>query len=174
MAGPAAIYFAADQPATLSCLILVDVAGLGPGWPELRWRDLPHLLLTKLKGHPTRGLVRLMWKNWVRRDNVDVKPLEEATYRFFRDTSRMLQDPTDDEDEDDDDLIDVLANITVSTLVLSGRYSTVLGPNFGRKAAELLPSGQHVEFEESSHALQLEEAAKFQETVAAFIARIQA
>ena len=168
MAGPAAIYFAAAQPAGLSHLILVDVAGLGPGLPPLRWRDLPHLVLTRLLGHPTRGFVRAMWKNWVRRGNVDTKPLEEATYRFFRDESNAPEDPTDD-DEDADTVIDVLPTVKVPTLVLSGRHSSVLGPRYGRTAAALLPLGKYIVFEESSHALQLEERYKFQGALAAFV-----
>jgi 4,5:9,10-diseco-3-hydroxy-5,9,17-trioxoandrosta-1(10),2-diene-4-oate hydrolase len=166
MAGPAAVYFAATQPACLSRLILVDVAGLRPGLPPLQWRDLPHVALTRLLGHPTRGLVRAMWKGWIRRDNVDTKPLEEATYRFFRAKSGVPEDPSDD---DEDALIDVLPTVRVPTLVLSGRHSSVLGPRYGRTAAALLPFGKHIVFEESSHALQLEEADEFQTVVAEFV-----
>ena len=71
MAGPAAVYYAAQKPAILSHLVLVDVAGLGSGLPPLQWRDLPHLLMSKLRGHPSRGLVRSMWRNWVRQEHVD-------------------------------------------------------------------------------------------------------
>lgn len=169
MAGPAAICFAAERPACLSHLVLVDVAGLGSDLPPLRLRELPHLLVTKFLGHPSRGLVRAMWRNWVRRrDVVDVTPLEEATYRFFRDTAKDLEDPTDD-DEEDDELIAELPDVRVPTLVMSGRYSTVLGPRHGRTAAALLPHAEHVVFEESSHSLQLEEAAKFEEALVAFV-----
>ena len=169
MAGPAAMYFEAAGPPCLSHLILVDVAGLGPGLPPLRWRDLPHVVLTRLLGHPTRGFVRAMWRNWVRREGVDTKPLEEATYRFFRDESGGPEDPTDG-DEDDHMVIDVLPTLEVPTLVLSGRYSSVLGPRDGRIAAALLPRGEHIVFEESSHALQLEERDEFQGALAAFVA----
>ncbi len=168
MAGPAAIYYAAEQPPRLSHLVLVDVAGLGPDLPPLRWRDIPHLVLTQLLGHPTRGFVRSMWKNWVRQEHVDTKPLEEASYRFFRDESKAPADPTGD-DEDDDELIDELPAIAAPTLVLSGRHSTVMGPRHGKIAAALLPHGQHIVFEESSHALQLEERDEFQNAVAAFV-----
>jgi pimeloyl-ACP methyl ester carboxylesterase len=107
-----------------------------------------------------------MWRSWVRRGNVDTKPLEEATYRFFRDVSNAPEDPTD---EDEDTVIDVLPNVRVPTLVLSGRYSSVMGPRYGRTAAALLPRGKHIVFEESSHALQLEEADEFQDALAAFV-----
>jgi pimeloyl-ACP methyl ester carboxylesterase len=168
MAGPAAIYYAAERPPSLSHLILVDVAGLGSGLPPLRLRDLPHVALTRLVGHPTRGLVRAMWKNWVRSENVDTRPLEIATYCFFREKSVALEDPTDD-DEDDDTVMDVLPSIKVPTLVLSGRHSSVLGPRLARTAAALLPCGKLSVFEESSHALQLEEPQKFQDALAAFV-----
>jgi len=170
MAGPAAIYFAQARPPCLSHLILVDVAGLGPGLPPLRWRTLPHLALTWLLGHPTRGFVRAMWRNWVRRGHVDTAPLEEATYRFFRDEAGAPEDPTEeDEDEDDDTVMDALPSVEVATLVLSGRHSSVLGPRYGGVAAALLPRGEHVVFEQSSHALQLEEADEFQDVLAAFV-----
>jgi len=168
MAGPAAIYYAAARPACLSHLVLVDVAGLGPGLPPLRLLDLPHLFLTRLLGHPTRGLVRAMWRNWVRAAHVETRPLEEATYRFFRDQSNLPKDPTD-EDDDEDSILDVLPSVEIPALVLSGRHSTVLGPHFGRAAAALLPHGEHVVFEESSHALQLEEPEQFQDALAAFV-----
>ncbi len=169
MAGPAAIYFAQEQPACLSHLVLVDVAGLGADLPPLRLRDLPHILFTKMRGHPTRGLVRAMWRNWVRSEAVDTRPLIEASYRFFRDTENALADPTEDEDEDDETLLEVLPSVHVPTLVLSGRHSTVLGPRHGRTAAAVLPQGEHVVFEESSHALQLEEVDAFEEAVARFV-----
>jgi pimeloyl-ACP methyl ester carboxylesterase len=62
-----------------------------------------------------------------------------------------------------------LPNVRVPTLVLSGRYSSVMGPRYGRTAAALLPRGKHIVFEESSHALQLEEADEFQDALAAFV-----
>ncbi|GJM45507.1 MAG: hypothetical protein DHS20C21_23490 [Gemmatimonadota bacterium] len=171
MAGPAAIYFGAEPPACLSHLILVDVAGLGPDLPPLRLSEIPHLLLTRLRGYPTRGLVRTMWRNWVHEDNIDTRPFEEPTYRFFRDVARNLEDPTGDDEDDDDEeeLIDILPDVQVPTLVLSGRHSTVLGPRHGKIAAALLPDGTHVVFDRSSHTLQLEEADRFQETLAAFL-----
>jgi pimeloyl-ACP methyl ester carboxylesterase len=166
MAGPVALYFAASRPTCLSHLILVDVAGLGDGLPPLKWRDLPHLILTRLLGHPSRGFVRALWKSWTHHGTLNTKPLEDATYRFFRDKVKTLEEPTDDEE---DLLLDVLPQIEVPTLVLSGRHSTVLGPRHGRTATALLPHGQHLIFEESSHALQLEEPDKFQDALAAFV-----
>ena len=173
MAGPQAIYYAQRRPAALERLILVDVAGLGPGLPDLAFRDIPHVILTKLVGHPTRGFVRILWRHWVRSEHVDTKPLVEATYRFFKTGLAAPVEPDGDEDEeedDDDELLATLSEIAAPTLVLAGRHSTVLGPRFGKTAAALLPKGELVVFEESSHTLQLEEADKFQEAVAAFMA----
>lgn len=171
MAGPAAVYYAAEQSSCLSHLILVDIAGLGRDLPPLRFRDLPHLLMTRVRGHPTRGLVRAMWRNWVHQEHLDTEALEEATYRYFHDTAEALQDPTDDEEEDDEEtIIDALPDVKVPTLVLSGRHSTVLGPRYGRTAAAVLPRGEHIVFEESSHALQLEEPEKFAGALARFVA----
>lgn len=170
MAGPTAIEYAAERPAPLVRLILVDVAGLGSDMPALRIRDLPHLLLSRLRGRPTRGFVRCMWRGWLHRRDVDTAPLIEATYRFFRDTPGALMGPPDeDDDEDGESLGDLLAAIEVPTLVLAGRHSWVLGPGHGRSAAEKLPRGKLIVFENSSHTLQLEEREKFQEALAAFV-----
>lgn len=169
MAGPAAIEYAAEAPAALSRLILVDVAGFGSDGPPLRLRDLPHLLLTRLLGRPTRGFVRCMWRGWVRSKDLDTAPLIEATYRFFRDTPGALMGPPDEDDEDDESLSDLLASIKAPTLVMVGRHSTVLGPEHGQLAVEKLARGELIVFEHSSHALQLEEPVRFQEALAAFL-----
>lgn len=170
MAGPAAIYYAAEQPARLSHLVLVDVAGMGEGFPPMRLLDWPHLLMTWLRGHPTRGFVRCMWRDWLRQDHVDKKPLVEATYRFFRDTASAFEGLSDEDDDEEEDMMnDELPEIVVPTLVLTGTYSTVMGPEVGRAAAKKLPNGQHIEFEESAHSLPLEEPEKFQEVVATFV-----
>lgn len=172
MAGPSAIEYAAERPAggTLDRLILVDVAGLGGDLPPLRWRDLPHLLLTQLRGRPTRGFVRRMWRHWVHRRDLDTAPLIEATYRFFRDEpGALLGPPDEDEDEAGESLSDLLTAIDLPTLVLVGRHSTVLGPEHGQVAAAKLPRGELVVFEHSSHTPQLEEPERFQQVVAAFM-----
>ena len=52
-----------------------------------------------------------------------------------------------------------------------GIREKVLGPEHGREAADRLPHGELVVFEESGHSLQLEEPAKFQEVVGEFVAR---
>lgn len=171
MSGPGAIFFASEGPAALERLILVDVAGLGDGFPSLSWRDLPHFLAMRLLGRPTRGFVRMLWRNWVWRDDLDTSELEEATLRFFlanRDAYGMPGSDDDDEDEDET-LIEELDSITVPTLVLAGRHSEVLGPKQGRTAVEHLPHGELVVFEESGHSLQLEEPEKFQDVVARFV-----
>jgi pimeloyl-ACP methyl ester carboxylesterase len=169
MAGPTAIEYAAEQPAALTRLILVDVAGLGADLPPLQLGDLPHLFLTKLLGRPTRGFVRSMCRGWVHRKDLDTRPLIEATYRFFRGEPGALMGPPNDDDEDGESLSDLLASINVPTLVLVGRHSTILGPEHGQIAAGRLPRGELIVFENSSHALQLEEPVRFQEAVAQFV-----
>ena len=44
-----------------------------------------------------------------------------------------------------------------------------LRTRLGRTAAALLPRAEHIVFEESSHALQLEEQDKFEDALAAFM-----
>ncbi len=171
MSGPGAIWFAAEEPPALSRLILVDVAGLSE-LPPLLWHDLPHLLAMRILGGPTRGFVRMLWRNWVWREGLDTRELEEATLRFFRANPDAFGLPgSEDEEEEDEPLIDELPSIAVPSLVLAGRHSQVLGPEHGRAAAERLPDGELVVFEESAHTLQLEEPEKFQEVVAEFVNR---
>ncbi len=173
MSGPAAIYYATDVRPRLSHLLLVDVAGLGDGIPPLRLRDIPHLVLTRLLGRPTRGFVRIMWRNWVRQKSVDTEPLVDAMLRFLRSETAAWSpyDEEDDEDEPEESLYDELPDIKVPTLVLAGRHSTVLGPEHALSMTQLIPNAELILFEESSHALQLEEPIKFQEAVAGFVAK---
>ena len=172
MSGPAAVYFAAEAPAALARLILVDVAGFGDGLPGLSLRDLPHLIWMRILGRPTRGFVRMLWRGWVWKKGLDTRELQEATLRFFRANPGAYGLPGGEGDEDDGEeeaLIDELRSITVPTLVLAGRHSTVLGPDHGRQAAKHLPEGELVVFEESGHSLQLEEPERFQDVVAGFV-----
>ena len=170
MSGPAAIDYAAEAPPLLSHLVLVDVAGLGEGLPELSWRDLPHLIASRLRGRPTRGFVRMLWRSWARPGGLDTSELEEATYRFLQTNPWAVTDPEDLEDEDDS-MSEQLRAIRAPALVCAGRHSAVLGLPAARCAVDLLPQGELLVFEESSHALQLEESAKFQRAVAAFVNR---
>ena len=168
MAGPAAIEYAAGRPEILTRLMLVDVAGFGLDFPPLRLGDLPHYFLTRVLGRPTRGIVRTLCRSWVHRRDLDTTPLIEATDRLFRTEPGALLGPPDEEDEDES-LSDLLSSIDVPTLILAGRHSLVLGPQRGQIAAEKLQRGKLIVFEHSSHTLQLEEPAKFQEVVASFV-----
>ena len=97
----------------------------------------------------------------------------EASLRFFRanpDAFGLPGSEEEDDDEEDESLVDELPSIAVPTQVLVGRHSDVLGPVYGRAAVDRLPDGELVVFEQSGHALQLEEREKFQEVVAGFVA----
>ncbi len=171
MSGPTGIEFAAEGSPALERLVLVDVAGLGGDLPPLRLGDWWHLALTRLMGRPTRGLVRIMWRHWVHSPELDTGPLIEATHRFFRPQPGALFGPPEEDEEagEGESLADLLSMIEVPTLVLTGRHSTLLGPEDARAAAKRLPRGRVVVFEHSGHALQLEEPGRFQEVVAAFV-----
>lgn len=182
MAGPGAIAFAADSPSRLSHLVLVDVAGLAETAPRLRWRDLPHAILSAITRRPTRGFVRGLCRTWVHRRDLDTSALEEAAFAFFRSTPDALgapgggDDHDEDEDADDDEdvfdgLADELAEIEVPTLVVVGRHSTVLGPEHGASAAAAVKNGSLVVLDGSGHAPQLEEPDAFQDAILAFLER---
>jgi 2-hydroxy-6-oxonona-2,4-dienedioate hydrolase len=169
MGGPPAIRYAASGPPGLSHLVLVDPAGLRPGLPPLSPRDLPYFALAHLFGRVTRGYVRARWRAWVRSPHVDTRPLEELDYRFLSRPGALRANSRMERDAVARPLLDELASVQAPTLLLTGGYSNVLGPDHGARAAERLVRGRLVVFEESAHALQLEEPARFQGEVASFV-----
>jgi pimeloyl-ACP methyl ester carboxylesterase len=62
-----------------------------------------------------------------------------------------------------------LEQIAVPTLVLAGRHSLVMGPDAAWRVAGRLQQATVEVFEQSAHALALEEAEKFQNVVAEFV-----
>ena len=185
MACPPAIEFIVTAQPPLTHLILVDMAGLSEDFIRLRFSALPHFLLTRLLGRPTRGLVRAMWKQWIHSETLDRRLLEEAMFRFLCDnpldafdddedeiSGEALDTIDDDDDESDDEseaLLDRLAEISIPTLILTGRHSPVLGPDLATNAQKRMTSALVSIFEHSSHTLQLEEPDRFQQVVSEFV-----
>ena len=167
MAGPSAIRFAASKPARLQNLILTDVVGLGGGLPRLTLRDLPSVIRTSLTGKPTRGYVKAMWRNWLKPGStMDTTSLVDAHLHFLnsarygrkqKGTPPVVQ------------LADLLPQIAVPTLIVAGKHSSVMGVEYGAVASTKIPQCKLVICEESGHAPQLEEPAKFQDAVRAFV-----
>jgi pimeloyl-ACP methyl ester carboxylesterase len=164
MAGPAAIAYAAGQPAALDKLVLVDVAGLGG--PLMK---RPHGAQPSQRRTPEEW-ARIRATSWVHqpgpvRDLVEALDLEgltrtpQAFQRTMQANRQIVQSPPPIE----------LGKIAVPTLVLAGQHSLVMGPDAAQRAAERLPDGRAVIFDESAHALPLEEPAKFQDVVAEFV-----
>ncbi|MEX1254391.1 MAG: alpha/beta hydrolase [Dehalococcoidia bacterium] len=173
LGAPPAIRFAASGPADLSHLVLVDPAGLRPGLPPglppLKLSDVPYFVLAHVLGRPTRGYARARWRAWVRNPAVDTRALEELDYRFLSRPGALRTNSRLERDAVQRPLLDELASVVVPTLLLAGRHSTVLGPDYAERAAARLPQGKLVVFEESAHALQLEEPERFQDEVADFV-----
>lgn len=67
------------------------------------------------------------------------------------------------------DLRGRLPEVGVPTLVLHGRHDQVCDPRWGRYLAEHLPSSKIVFFEDSGHALMVEEPDRFSAELAAFV-----
>jgi 3-oxoadipate enol-lactonase len=161
MAGLATIAYAAAQPPELEKLVLVDVAGLGGP------------LVKRPPAEPPRSAVewaRRRAASWVYepgpvRDLVEALDLEELTrtpqafQRISEDNRQTREAPPPLE----------LEKITVPTLVLAGRHSLVMGPDAAQGVAQRLQHGTLVIFEQSAHALALEEAENFQNVVAEFV-----
>lgn len=166
MAGPAAIAYAAGQPPELEKLLLVDVAGLGgPLVERIKQAQSPQRRLTPEEWAKRRAA------GWVHkpgpvRDLVEALDLEGLTrpngfQRTMQANRQVAQTPPPME----------LEKVAVPTLVLAGRHSEVMGPDAAQRAAQRLPDGEVVIFEQSAHALALEEPARFQDVVAEFVTR---
>jgi pimeloyl-ACP methyl ester carboxylesterase len=169
MGGPPAVRFAASAPPELSHLVLVDPAGLRPGLPPLPLRDVPYFAVAHLFGRVTRGYVRARWRAWVRSPAVDTRPLEELDYRFLSRRGALRANSRLERQAVARPLLDELASVQAPALLLTGGHSNVLGQEHGARAAARLPRGTFVVFQESAHALQLEEPARFQDEVASFV-----
>lgn len=68
------------------------------------------------------------------------------------------------------DLTDVLASVTVPTLVLVGTHDWLCGPVWARHIATNVPGAELVEFTDSGHIPQYEEPARFHDVVAEWVA----
>lgn len=161
MAGSSAIGYAAAQPPELEKLVLVDVAGLGGP------------LMQREPAEPPRSAAEWAKRraaSWVHqpgpvRDRVEALDLEELTrtpraFEQIREDNRKIRQapPTME-----------LEKITVPTLILAGRHSLVMGPDAARDAAHRLQHATVVIFEQSAHALALEEPETFQNVIAEFV-----
>lgn len=169
MGAPAAIRFAAKNPRELSQLILVDPAGLGSVPPRARAKYMPHAVITRLRGKPTRGYVRMLWRNWIHNRAVDSRSLEDAMWEFWSTPGAFTRNQQNIAQVVKTPLTDSLTNIQAPTLILTGRHSTVLGPALAESAAAALPIGDLKVFENSAHTLQLEEPEMFSTCVLEFL-----
>jgi pimeloyl-ACP methyl ester carboxylesterase len=162
MAGISTIAYAATQAPELEKLVLVDVAGLGgPLRPRPAAETAPQSAAEYAKYRATR---------WVHepgpvRDLVEALDLEALTRTpgafdwILKDNQKVRETPPPLE----------LEKIAVPTLVLTGRHSLVMGPDAAQRATRRLRDAEVVLFEQSAHALPLEEAEHFQNVVAEFV-----
>lgn len=162
MAGISAISYAAAQPPELEKLVLVDVAGLGGPRVERPAAEPQPLSAAEWA---KRRAARWVHQPGPVRDLVEALDLEALT-RTPRAFQKILQDnrqvrqappPMD------------LEKIAVPTLVLTGRHSLVLGSDAAQGVARRLRDARVVIFEQSAHALALEEPETFQNVVADFV-----
>jgi proline iminopeptidase len=166
MAGSAAIAYAAKRPPELEKLILVDVAGLGGPLAERTRSAQPRQQRLTPEEWAKRRAAGWVHEPGPVRDLVEALDLEGLTrpngfQRTMQANRQIVQKPPPME----------LEKIGAPTLVLAGRHSQVMGPDAARRAAERLPHGEVVIFEDSAHALALEEPALFQDVVAEFVTR---
>ncbi|MET0412701.1 MAG: alpha/beta hydrolase [Polyangiaceae bacterium] len=161
MSGSDAITYAATQPPGLEKLVLVDVAGLGdplterppeePARSAAEWAKRRAARWVHEPG-PVRDLVEALDLEALTRTPRAFEQLMEAN-RQIRQTPPPME----------------LEKIAVPTLILAGRHSLVMPPETAQRAARRLHNATVVIFEQSAHALALEEAESFQNVVAEFV-----
>ena len=159
LGAPAAVAFARSRPGGLSGLVLIDPAGLAePPAPFLRRPGPPP---------PPEVMARNRWSHWVRNPAVDRKPLEDALVASMARSdaglgpARVSGPPTIVSQAD-------LGPIPVPTVVFAGQYSDVLGPGVGRSLAHQM-GADLVIFDDSAHAVQLDEPDRFATEVRSFV-----
>jgi pimeloyl-ACP methyl ester carboxylesterase len=161
MSGSDAIAYAATQPPELEKLVLVDVAGLGGPLMERPAEEPPRSAAEWAE----RRAASWVHKPGLVRDLVEALDLEalmrtpQAFQRIAEANRHIRHTPPPME----------LEKIAVPTLILAGRYSLVMGPEAAQRAARRLQHATVVIFEESAHALALEEADTFQKVIAEFV-----
>lgn len=161
MSGSDAIGYAATQPPELEKLVLVDIAGLGGPLVERPPEEPPRSAAEWAK----RRAVSWVHEPGPVRDLVEALDLEALTRtprafeRLMEANREIRQAPPPLE----------LEKIAVPTLILAGRHSLVMAPEAAQRAANRLRHAEVVVFEQSAHALALEEAEHFQNVVAEFV-----
>lgn len=163
MAGVSVLRYAAKQPPELDRLILVDVAGLGGPRTERSPEELA----------PPRSAAewaRRCAERWVHqpgpaRDLVEALGLEHllstpGAFEATVESNRQIREAPPPLE---------LEKVNAPTLVLAGRHSRVMGPELAQAVARRLSQGRVVIFEQSAHALALEQAVHFQNVVAEFM-----
>jgi 3-oxoadipate enol-lactonase len=161
MSGSDALAYAAAQPPDLEKLVLVDVAGLGGPLMERPPEEPPRSAAEWAK----RRAASWVHKPGPVRDLVEALDLEgltrttQAFQRIMEDNRQIRQTPP----------LMELEKVAVPTLILAGRHSLVMGPDAAQGVAQRIQHATVVIFEESAHALALEEAENFQNVVAEFV-----
>jgi non-heme chloroperoxidase len=169
--GLTAMHTAAVHPERLAQLVLVNAAG--PKY--LATEDFPH-------GHSEETLA-----GWLERERDDLAPWRrfcmEAMPRLPYDElflhwlwTESMRTPSWCaapmlEAYARADLRGELADIVAPTLVLHGQHDVFCAPEAARHVADRVANGELVEFTESGHSPQWEEAAKFTAALEGFLAR---
>jgi pimeloyl-ACP methyl ester carboxylesterase len=155
LGAPGALRLALEPPSWLRGLVLVDPAGLGGSR-----RPMPR------SGAPTLGpeeLAKRRFEQWIHNPEVDRRPLEQAFVASMAaprrvDPHRPRPAPVGRSD---------LHELAVSSLIVTGARSDVLGPEAARELAAVL-SSDVVVFDHSAHAPHLEEPTRFAQEVRRF------
>jgi pimeloyl-ACP methyl ester carboxylesterase len=166
MGAPGAVQYAASAPGRLSRLVVVDPAGLHPPPAPLGGpRD-------GAPPPPPDVVARRRWSGWVRNPAVDRRPLEAALLRFNGRPGVRSVTARSSDAASRGPLVTLDRPLAIPTTLFVGRHSRVCGPDVGAAVAAGL-GAELVVFEDSSHAVQLDEPERFADELVARAARQQ-
>jgi pimeloyl-ACP methyl ester carboxylesterase len=163
LGAPDALKYAVTSPPGLASLVLVDPAGLNPG----ALRPLPRPM------DPTpeqvREMVASMWRFWVRNRSVDTSELQELHCRLLMQPESYDLNARANAAAATEMMFDDFESVRVPVLLLAGRHSGVFGLAAAERVSGRFPEVRVAIFEESGHALQLEEPERFADVVGEFV-----
>jgi pimeloyl-ACP methyl ester carboxylesterase len=104
----------------------------------------------------------------VRDASVNTNELQDLYYRSLLNPQTYEQNARTNAAAATEVMFDDFERVRVPLLLLARRYSAVFGPGAAKRIASRFSDARVVAFEESGHALQLEEPARFAEVVGDF------
>ena len=154
-----------EHPELVEKLVLVNVAGLNVNAPvspegyQLPDKDGVGAMLERTFGTSERVTEAMVDEHFDRISGPNVRDAYLAVLQYVNNPDVRKEWW----------LADRLPQVTTPTLVIWGANDTILRPEYGKQAAELLPNGKLVLIDEGSHIPQVRQTKEFVRTVREFL-----